>query len=181
VFETYPHRLSGGMRQRIMIAIAVACRPQLLIADEPTTALDVTVQAQILDLLQALKEELKLGLLLITHDLGVVAEYADRVAVMYAGRKVEEAPADRLFAHPMHPYTRGLLRSSLHLESSDNYHNRILVEMPGSIASAASERGCAFASRCEHAVVPCRQAVPALATVSPGHVSACPVVGGSPP
>ncbi|WP_234053162.1 MULTISPECIES: ABC transporter ATP-binding protein [unclassified Xanthobacter] len=176
----YPHELSGGMRQRVMIAIAVACSPRLLIADEPTTALDVTIQAQVLDLLDALRRDLSMGLLLITHDLGVVAEWADRVAVMYAGRKVEEAPFEVLFATPLHPYTRGLLAASPRLEAGQHCSVGPLNEIRGSIASAAGEKGCAFAPRCPLARAACRIAVPDLVSIAPGRLSACPVTTAAP-
>jgi len=157
--EAYPHTLSGGMRQRAMIAMAIACAPKLLIADEPTTALDVTVQAQILELLRDLQSRLAMGLLLITHDLGVVAELADRVAVMYAGRIVETAPAERLFAQPLHPYTAGLLTASLAFEDSSGP----LTEIPGQPPDlAALAAGCAFAPRCPRADARCRVETPLL-------------------
>jgi len=157
--EAYPHTLSGGMRQRAMIAMAIACAPKLLIADEPTTALDVTVQAQILDLLRDLQSRLAMGLLLITHDLGVVAELADRVAVMYAGRIVETAPAARLFAQPLHPYTIGLLTASLAFEEGSGP----LTEIPGQPPDLASlVPGCAFAPRCPRADARCRVETPLL-------------------
>lgn len=171
----FPHHLSGGMRQRVMIAIAVACSPKLLIADEPTTALDVTIQAQVLDLLDRLRRELNMALLLITHDLGVVAEWADRVVVMYAGRKVEEAPVGPLFEAPGHPYTRGLLQASPRLEAEYHYSRGPLIEIPGSIVSAAAEAGCAFAPRCPLAEAGCRQAVPAPALIEADHLVACPL------
>ena len=157
--EAYPHTLSGGMRQRAMIAMAIACTPKLLIADEPTTALDVTVQAQILELLRDLQSRLAMALLLITHDLGVVAELADRVAVMYAGRIVETAPAERLFAQPLHPYTAGLLTASLAFEDSSGP----LTEIPGQPPDlAALAAGCAFAPRCPRADARCRIETPLL-------------------
>ena len=173
--DDYPHRLSGGMRQRVMIAIAVACRPKLLIADEPTTALDVTIQAQVLDLLDRLRRDLSMALILITHDLGVVGQWADRVVVMYAGRKVEEAFPDDLFAEPLHPYTRGLLAASPRIESGHNYHDGPLREIPGSIVSAAGEAGCPFAPRCDLARPACRTAVPAAVEIRRGRLVACPV------
>ncbi|MFG1283023.1 ABC transporter ATP-binding protein [Xanthobacter autotrophicus] len=173
--DEFPHELSGGMRQRVMIAIAAACSPRLLIADEPTTALDVTIQAQVLDLLDALRRDLGMALLLITHDLGVVAEWADRVAVMYAGRKVEEAPFEALFAAPRHPYTRGLLQASPRLDAAHHYTSGPLSEICGSITSSAFEAGCAFAPRCPLAHAACRVEVPALAPFVPGHLVACPV------
>ena len=153
----YPHQLSGGMRQRVMIAIALACDPELLIADEPTTALDVTIQAQILELLKDLQRELGMGVVLITHDLGVVAESCDRVVVMYAGRKVEEASVTDLFDRPLHPYTRALMASM----PSMNASSARLAEIPG-IVPAPSDlgRGCAFAPRCTLATGRCRQETP---------------------
>jgi peptide/nickel transport system ATP-binding protein len=181
--DAYPHQLSGGMRQRVMIAMALACEPSLLIADEPTTALDVTIQAQILELLGKLKEQLGMGVILITHDLGVVAEIATDVIVMYAGRVVESAPVKKLFAHPRHPYTRGLLRS---LPSFD----KAALEVPAtrerdSIAATATPRrarlpvidglvpdlfalppGCRFADRCPLVIPDCRKAEPALTAAS---------------
>jgi peptide/nickel transport system ATP-binding protein len=174
-FDSFPHRLSGGMRQRVMIAIAVACRPKLLIADEPTTALDVTVQAQILDLLQSLKRQLGMGLLLITHDLGVVTQWADRVAVMYAGRKVEEATPAVLFERPIHPYTRGLLGATLWQEAARTYHDGRLPEIPGNVASADAASGCVFAPRCNLVQPECRIAEPPLMEAGADHLAACPV------
>jgi oligopeptide/dipeptide ABC transporter ATP-binding protein len=169
-FDDYPHRLSGGMRQRAMIAMALACGPRLLIADEPTTALDVTIQAQILDLMRALREETGTAIILITHSLGVVAELADDVAVMYLGRIVECAPVDKLFADPQHPYTIGLLGSipRLHLEQE-----RLAViegQVPGPFAQVA---GCGFHPRCPFADDRCRRLEPALGDVAPGHRAAC--------
>jgi len=172
--DEYPHQLSGGMRQRVMIAIAVACKPKLLIADEPTTALDVTIQAQVLDLLDGLRRDLSMALILITHDLGVVGQWADRVVVMYAGRKVEEALPDALFGTPLHPYTRGLLTASPRLDSDYHYSDGPLLEIPGSIVSAAGERGCPFRPRCPDARASCGQAVPELLVPSPGRLVACP-------
>jgi len=166
--DDYPHQLSGGMRQRVMIAIAVACSPRLLIADEPTTALDVTIQAQVLDLIDRLRRELSMAVLLITHDLGVVAQWADRVVVMYAGRKVEQASPEALFAHPLHPYTQGLFNASPRLDESYHYSDGPLYEIPGSIGSSAGEQGCAFAPRCAYAAPACRVAVPALVTLDQG-------------
>jgi peptide/nickel transport system ATP-binding protein len=166
----YPHQLSGGMRQRVMIALALACNPELLIADEPTTALDVTIQAQILDLLKRLQKELGMGVVMITHDLGVVAESCDRVVVMYAGRKVEEADVVDLFDRPLHPYTRALMRSM----PAMNTTSRRLAEIPGMVpAPHELGRGCAFAARCPHANARCRAETPALTAQGDGHVVAC--------
>jgi oligopeptide/dipeptide ABC transporter ATP-binding protein len=158
----YPHQLSGGMRQRVMIAMALACDPELLIADEPTTALDVTIQAQILDLLRRLRDELGLTVLLITHDLGVIAEQADRVAVMYAGRVIEEAPTGPLFAQPMHPYTRGLLDSIPELDRSVEELPAIEGTVP---APLALPPGCRFAPRCRFAEPACDESDPPLRPV----------------
>jgi peptide/nickel transport system ATP-binding protein len=170
----YPHQLSGGMRQRVMIAIALACSPKLLIADEPTTALDVTIQAQILDLLHDLKRRVGAAIILITHDLGVVAEVAERVMVMYAGRKVEEAPVDQLFRHPRHPYTQGLLGALPKLGSSLSGLETRLAEIPGVVPSLKQRiQGCVFASRCVSATDLCRQVSPALEPKAPGHIVAC--------
>jgi peptide/nickel transport system ATP-binding protein len=173
--DDYPHQLSGGMRQRVMIAIAVACQPQLLIADEPTTALDVTIQAQVLELLDRLRRDLSLGLLLITHDLGVVGQWADRVVVMYAGRKVEEALPDDLFANPLHPYTQGLLAASPRLASNLHYREAALTEIPGSISSALREPGCPFVPRCPVATSSCRSGFPQLVLPTPSRLVACPI------
>jgi peptide/nickel transport system ATP-binding protein len=170
----YPHQLSGGMRQRVMIAIALACSPKLLIADEPTTALDVTIQAQILDLMRNLKHRVGAAIVLITHDLGVVAEVAERVMVMYAGRKVEEAPVARLFHAPRHPYTVGLLGAVPKLGSSLEGEATRLAEIPGLVPSLKSRiEGCVFANRCPRATDLCRRLAPALALKAPGHVAAC--------
>ncbi|MEW6644875.1 MAG: ABC transporter ATP-binding protein [Pseudomonadota bacterium] len=174
-YDEYPHQLSGGMRQRVMIAIAVACEPKLLIADEPTTALDVTIQAQVLDLLDRLRRELSLGLLLITHDLGVVGQWADRVVVMYAGRKVEEAQPAPLFADPRHPYTRGLLAAAPRLNAGQHYRLAPLPEIPGSIASALGQPGCPFAPRCPVSRAACRSHVPDIIAPSPDRLVACPI------
>ena len=172
--EQYPHQLSGGMRQRVMIAMALACNPRLLIADEPTTALDVTIQAQILDLMRALKEKTGTAIVLITHDLGVVAEMAQRVVVMYAGRKVEEALVGQLFAQPRHPYTQGLLNSIPKLEEAGATTRKRLEEIPGMVPSLKEEiAGCIFAPRCQHAVERCRRDYPPLEQKSPGHFVAC--------
>jgi peptide/nickel transport system ATP-binding protein len=168
--DEYPHRLSGGMRQRVMIAMALACEPALLIADEPTTALDVTIQAQILDLLAKLREETGTAIILITHDLGVVAETCDDVAVMYAGEIVEQAPAARLFAVPEHPYTVGLL-GSIPLISSRRERLATISGMVPSLARAFI--GCRFASRCPFADARCRAEAPPLAKVGTEHLSRC--------
>ena len=169
----YPHQMSGGMRQRVMIAMALACDPKLLIADEPTTALDVTIQAQILDLMRELQAKTGTAILLITHDLGVVAEMAQRGVVMYAGRKGEEAPVGELFAHPRHPYTRGLMNSMPRLGSSHGARER-LQEIPGMVPSLREPlAGCAFAARCNYAVDACRTGVPTFDPKAPGHAVAC--------
>ena len=171
----YPHQLSGGMRQRVMIAMALACNPKLLIADEPTTALDVTIQAQILDLMRDLKTRLGSAIMLITHDLGVVAEMAERVVVMYAGRKVEEAAVGEIFARPLHPYTRGLLGAVPKLGSSlGNAGRSRLTEIRGQVPSLRSRIvGCAFAGRCPMVQDVCREIAPAIEPKSPGHLAAC--------
>jgi peptide/nickel transport system ATP-binding protein len=172
--RAYPHQLSGGMRQRVMIAMALACDPRLLIADEPTTALDVTIQAQILELMRGLKEKTGAAIVLITHDLGVVAEMAQRVVVMYAGRKVEEAPVQALFSSPRHPYTRGLLNSVPRLTEAGMPGRKRLAEIAGMVPSLRDELvGCAFAARCGHATSRCRGESPALEEKAPGHLAAC--------
>jgi oligopeptide transport system ATP-binding protein len=169
--NAYPHQFSGGMRQRAMIAMALACEPQLIIADEPTTALDVTVQAQILDLLKDLADRSGSALVLITHDLGVVARYADRVVVMYAGRVVESAPAADLYAHPRHPYTRGLMASVPRLDG-DTHQRLVPIEgQPPDLANM--HEGCAFAPRCQQATAACRQSAPDLREWDTGHQVAC--------
>jgi peptide/nickel transport system ATP-binding protein len=173
----YPHQLSGGMRQRAMIAMALACNPQVLIADEPTTALDVTIQAQILDIILDLQRKLGTAVILITHDLGVVAETAQRVIVMYAGRKVEEAPVEELFARPQHPYTRGLMASIPRLPlmrgEADDTGER-LQEIPGMVPALTDlPPGCVFAPRCAHAQELCRAAYPDYEEKRPGHWAAC--------
>ncbi|CDZ32813.1 Oligopeptide ABC transporter ATP-binding protein [Neorhizobium galegae bv. officinalis] len=172
--DDYPHQLSGGMRQRVMIAIAVACKPKLLIADEPTTALDVTIQAQVLDLLDTLRRELQMAVVLITHDLGVVAQWADKVVVMYAGRKVEQALPDDLFNDPLHPYTRGLLAASPRLKHDFHYRDGALTEIPGSIVSAVGETGCPFRPRCNQARASCSHHVPQLTVPAEDRLVACP-------
>jgi oligopeptide/dipeptide ABC transporter ATP-binding protein len=166
----YPHELSGGMRQRVMIAMALICRPKLLIADEPTTALDVSTQAQILDLLMSLRQEIGMAILMITHDLGVIAEIADRVAVMYAGRVVENADVFRLFEAPRHPYTHALMRA---IPRPDIEQER-LVTIEGTVASPLSRpSGCSFRDRCWRAKPACAEAVPPLDELEPGHRARC--------
>ena len=170
----YPHQLSGGMRQRAMIAMALACRPALLIADEPTTALDVTIQAQILALVLDLQKQLGMGLILITHDLGVVAQTAQRVIVMYAGKKVEEADVTTLFASPKHPYTRGLMASIPTVPLPGANSDVRLVEIPGMVPSLTKlPNGCAFAPRCSYAIARCREEYPPLQDWGKGHLAAC--------
>jgi peptide/nickel transport system ATP-binding protein len=171
----YPHQLSGGMRQRVMIAMALACNPKLLIADEPTTALDVTIQAQILDLMRELKQKIDAAIVLITHDLGVVAEMAQRVVVMYAGRKAEEAPVRELFRRPLHPYTKGLLLSVPKLGAS-LAPERLprLAEIRGTVPSLKEEiPGCPFAERCAFATDICRSEMPVFEEKEPDHYAAC--------
>jgi peptide/nickel transport system ATP-binding protein len=170
--RNYPHQFSGGMRQRVMIAMALACEPQLLIADEPTTALDVTIQAQILELLAELKAKMGMAVMLITHAMGVIAETAQRVAVMYAGKVVEEAPVGELFRAPRHPYTRGLIRSIPRIDLAATRKAR-LEAIPGVVPSLLEPApGCRFAPRCAHARDECR-ATPALREIGPGHKVAC--------
>jgi oligopeptide/dipeptide ABC transporter ATP-binding protein len=174
--HAYPHQMSGGMRQRVMIAMALSCNPKVLIADEPTTALDVTIQAQILDLMRELQEQTGTAIVLITHDMGVVAENADKVAVMYAGKKVEEAPADALFDQPGHPYTRGLLGSVPHLDEAARAGSarRRLEEIKGLVPSLARlPQGCSFAPRCKLATDQCRALEPPLREHRPGRHVAC--------
>ncbi|WP_158969296.1 ABC transporter ATP-binding protein [Chachezhania sediminis] len=167
----YPHQLSGGMRQRIMIALALVCQPKLLIADEPTTALDVTIQAQILELLRDIQREQGTSIILITHDLGVVAEATDRTVVMYAGRKIEEAPTATLLAAPRHPYTQGLLAAVPRLGGDGSGR---LAEIPGQVPDMRKPMtGCAFANRCAQATDFCRAHAPALERKAPGHIAAC--------
>jgi peptide/nickel transport system ATP-binding protein len=168
--DEYPHRLSGGMRQRVMIAIAIACRPRLLIADEPTTALDVTIQAQILELLRDLRAELGMAVMLISHDLGVIAEFAKRVIVMYAGRVVEDAPVDVLFRRPLHPYTEGLMASVPAIEGE----MARLYSIPGRIPDPDEVvAGCRFGPRCGYAEPVCRAAMPDLVAVDGDHRVRC--------
>jgi oligopeptide/dipeptide ABC transporter ATP-binding protein len=174
--HAYPHQLSGGMRQRAMIAMALSCNPQVLLADEPTTALDVTIQAQILDLIRELQDASGMAIVLITHDMGIIAENADRVVVMYAGRKVEEADVDDIFDNPGHPYTKGLLGSIPHLDVSarKNPRRTRLNEIKGMVPSlAALPPGCSFAPRCGMASESCRVAYPPLLQHRPGHFVAC--------
>ena len=174
--HAYPHQMSGGMRQRVMIAMALSCNPKVLIADEPTTALDVTIQAQILDLMRELQETYGTAIVLITHDMGVVAENADRVVVMYAGRKVEEAPAADLFDNPGHPYTKGLLGSIPHLDTAaqSNGARARLNEIKGMVPSLFDlPPGCSFAPRCGFATDRCRGEQPVLEEQRPGHWVAC--------
>jgi oligopeptide/dipeptide ABC transporter ATP-binding protein len=169
-YGSYPHQLSGGMQQRIMIAIALACEPRILIADEPTTALDVTIQAQILELIADLKARLGLAVLLITHDLGIVAGMADRVAVMYAGRIVEESPTAEIFTAPRHPYSEGLLQAAPRLDRPRS----VLAAIPGSVPPATSwPAGCRFNPRCPHAWDHCRQEEPGLIADGAGHTARC--------
>jgi len=171
ILRAYPHELSGGMRQRVMIAIALSCGPRLLIADEPTTALDVTTQAQILELLRDLQASLHMAVLLITHDLGVIAEFADDVMVMYAGRAVERSPVAALFEKPRHPYTEGLLRSMPPLDGEDP---EVLPAIDGNVASPFElPPGCSFHPRCPYAWDACRQQSPALARLADSHDAAC--------
>ncbi|WP_159585603.1 ABC transporter ATP-binding protein [Chelativorans xinjiangense] len=169
----YPHQFSGGMRQRVMIAMALSCNPKLLIADEPTTALDVTIQAQILDLLGEMKERFGMAIMLITHDMGVVAETAQRVVVMYAGRVVEEASVEELFDRPLHPYTQGLIRSIPRVDRAADQRAR-LEAISGTVPSLLDPPpGCRFAARCKFATAACTQAAPDLREVEPGHKVAC--------
>ncbi len=176
--KTYPHEMSGGMRQRVMIAMALACDPKLLIADEPTTALDVTIQAQILELLTELREKRHLALLLITHDLGVVAETSDRVAVMYAGKIVEEGSAKELFKHPRHPYTEGLLRAVPRLDEQREGRRKRLQTIEGVVPNPLElPPGCRFAPRCPHAQGTCREGGIELIPVNEYHYSRCIRVG----
>lgn len=170
IIDEYPHQLSGGMRQRAMIAIAMAMNPKLLIADEPTTALDVTIQAQIIELMKEVKEKFETSILLITHDLGVVAEMADRVVVMYAGKIVESAEVKELYGHPSHPYTDGLLRSVPSLAETQTRLHSIRGNVP---APDELPTGCRFAPRCEKAWERCYQSEPALKEIKPGHAVRC--------
>jgi peptide/nickel transport system ATP-binding protein len=172
----YPHQFSGGMRQRVMIAMALSCDPKLLIADEPTTALDVTIQAQILELLQDMKSRFGMAVMLITHAMGVVAETAQRVVVMYAGKVIEEAPVDALFANPRHPYTQGLIRSIPRIDTAATHKAR-LEAIPGVVPNLLRPPpGCRFAARCRYAMPKCREAVPPLTDIGGGHKVACVLV-----
>ncbi len=169
----YPHQFSGGMRQRVMIAMALACQPKLVIADEPTTALDVTIQAQILDLLQDMKERFGMAVMLITHSIGVVAETAQRVVVMYAGKVVEEATVDRLFEHPSHPYTQGLIRSIPRIDLDSERKTR-LEAIGGTVPILINPApGCRFAPRCRYVMGVCTEREPRLREIAPGHRMAC--------
>jgi oligopeptide/dipeptide ABC transporter ATP-binding protein len=171
----YPHQFSGGQRQRIMIAMALACDPALLIADEPTTALDVTIQAQILELMQRLNRELGTAVIIITHNLGVVARYADWVNVMYAGRIIESAPAMEIYHNPQHPYTRGLLASVPRLDEPRKAKLVPIDGMPPDLIYPPA--GCYFRPRCSYAIDKCREAYPPLESVGPDHIKACWVLG----
>jgi len=167
----YPHQLSGGMRQRVMIAMALACNPRLLIADEPTTALDVTIQAQILDLIRELQARLGLAVILVTHDLGIVAQYADDVTILYAARVMEQAPSAELFRNPLNPYTRGLLES---IPGADSVHHRRLRAIAGTIPNALHPpSGCRFHPRCPMVIDECARVVPPLEAKAPQHLVAC--------
>ncbi|MBV8192822.1 MAG: ABC transporter ATP-binding protein [Alphaproteobacteria bacterium] len=169
----YPHQFSGGMRQRVMIAMALSCRPKLLIADEPTTALDVTIQAQILELMQEMKERFGMAIMLITHAMGVVAETCQRVTVMYAGKVVEEAPVRELFGSPRHPYTQGLIRSIPRVDRAATHKER-LEAIPGTVPSLLEPPpGCRFAARCRFVTEVCTRAMPTMKEVSPGHFVRC--------
>ncbi len=168
--NSYPHQLSGGMRQRVMIAMALACSPELLIADEPTTALDVTIQAQILDLLDSLRQEREMGILLITHDLGIVSEHSDHTCVMYAGKIIESAASDQMMANPLHPYTVGLIASL----PQNNQPGKRLATLPGQAPSLTEiPSGCAFRDRCPEAGDICNQKMPLLTEKSAGHLVRC--------
>jgi peptide/nickel transport system ATP-binding protein len=171
IIDEYPHALSGGMRQRVMIAMAIACKPKLLIADEPTTALDVTIQAQILELMKKLRKESDTAIMLITHDLGVIAEMADKVIVMYAGQVIEEADVFTLFDDPQHPYTKGLINSIPHLDADANER---LASIPGMVPSLKQmPAGCRFHARCSYATERCREEAPPLRKVEEDHWARC--------
>ncbi len=169
-FNEYPHQLSGGMRQRVMIAMALACRPDILIADEPTTALDVTIQAQILELMNKLRQELGMGIIMITHDLGVVAETCHHVAVMYCGRIVEAGPVEEIFSNPKHPYTKGLMNSIPSFDSTSGHSKERLRTIDGMVPSLFElPKGCSFQDRCQRASDKCRKIPPALQAVQTNH------------
>ncbi len=169
-YECYPHELSGGLRQRVMIAMAMICRPKLIIADEPTTALDVTVEAQILQLMKNLRDEIGTSIILISHNLGVIAQVCDYVYVMYAGRVVEQAETFELFDHPAHPYTRGLMNAVASLDGD----SPLLDTIPGVVPNLLHlPEGCSFSPRCDHCTEACRRAMPELAEVAPGHLARC--------
>ena len=169
--KQYPHHLSGGMRQRVMIAMALACEPKLIIADEPTTALDVTIQAQILELMKNLTRELGVAMIIITHNLGVVARYADRVNVMYAGRIVESGTAEDIYHNPKHPYTLALLRSVPRMDQPRGAKLEPVDGQPPDLTKL--DGGCAFRPRCRFAVEACANSQPVLEEIAPGHISAC--------
>ncbi len=176
--DEYPHQLSGGMRQRVMIAMAIGCQPKLLIADEPTTALDVTIQAQILDLMAGLQEEMGMSIMMITHDLGVIAEISDKVVVMYAGQVVEQSSIDELFKHPLHPYSRGLLNSIPKLGDKFVRGKQPLREISGQVPDLINlPSGCLFASRCPKVEKKCLENVPQLIEIAPGHDVRCWLAG----
>jgi peptide/nickel transport system ATP-binding protein len=176
IYDTYPHELSGGMRQRIMIAMALACNPTLLIADEPTTALDVTIQAQILDLLRKMKQDLHMSIMLITHDLGVVAEMADFVIIMYAGKIVEKGPVGEIFAHPSHPYTQGLLKSKPTILKAGS----TLYSIPGQVPNLVNlPDQCYFYDRCEQCSEKCKNGVPQMYDIGNDHLVSCTLYGGN--
>ena len=168
----YLHQLSGGMRQRVMIAMAIACNPKLLIADEPTTALDVTIQAQILDILKRLRQERNMAVMFITHDMGVIADVSDRVIVMYAGNVVEEAPVTQFFKNPLHPYTKGLLKAIPRPDMKNERLYMIKGTVPGPEEQYAM-KGCKFCDRCEHALPKCREERPAMKDMGNGQKTAC--------
>jgi len=176
----YPHELSGGMRQRVMIAMALCCQPLVLLADEPSTALDVTVQAQIFDLLVDIQKKMGTAVILITHDMGVIADFAQRVVVMYAGRKVEEGPVERIIKNPQHPYTKGLIQCVPHLHADPGLERVELKEIPGVVPDMSRlGPGCPFQPRCQYSIDPCREKMPPETTVGEQHRVACWLVGVS--